>query len=93
MENGMASVTIQFRTDEKTKEQATELFKKLGIDMSGAINLFLHQAVNRQAIPFSISLPHIPNAETLEAFAEIEATRGQGGLPIDEFLAEMHSWK
>ena len=89
----MATTTINFRTDVETKKEAARVCKALGTDISHALNLFLHQIALRKSIPLDVSLPHIPNAETLEAFAEIEATRGQGGMPVDEFLKEMHSWK
>ena len=36
---------INFRTDEKTKQDAEVLFDALGLDMSTALNMFLKQAV------------------------------------------------
>lgn len=86
----MATTTIQFRTDSKTKQLATELFSQLGIDMSGALNLFLHQVVLRQSIPFEVGIPH-PNAETRAAFAELDATYGQGGVSVKELWNELES--
>jgi DNA-damage-inducible protein J len=88
----MATTTINFCTDEELKRQATELYAQLGLNMTSVLNACLRQSVLRRGIPFDISLPK-PNKETLEAFAEADATYGQGGKPVDEFLAEMHSWK
>lgn len=43
---------IQIRIDEKTKKNAKKVFDKLGIDMTAAIKLYLHQVTIRKAIPF-----------------------------------------
>ena len=48
----MTNVTI--RIDETVKKDAETLFDKLGISMSGAINIFFRQAIREQAIPFPI---------------------------------------
>jgi len=48
----MANVTI--RVDEAVKQEAEALFGKLGMSMSGAINVFFRQAIREQAIPFRI---------------------------------------
>ena len=48
----MTNVTI--RIDETVKKDAETLFDKLGMSMSGAINIFFRQAIREQAIPFPI---------------------------------------
>ncbi|MCL1862078.1 MAG: type II toxin-antitoxin system RelB/DinJ family antitoxin [Defluviitaleaceae bacterium] len=48
----MTNVTI--RIDETVKKEAETLFDKLGMSMSGAINIFVRQAIREQAIPFPI---------------------------------------
>jgi len=48
----MTNITI--RIDEEIKREAETLFEKLGLSMSGAINVFFRQAIREQAIPFSI---------------------------------------
>ena len=45
---------IHISVDEDLKEQAELLFNDLGLNMTSAINVFLRQAVNEQAIPFEI---------------------------------------
>lgn len=54
----MSTVPTQIRIDRDIKEQASVLFSNLGLDMSGAVNLFLHQCILRGGIPFSIEMPH-----------------------------------
>ena len=48
----MTSITI--RVDDDVKREAEVLFDKLGLSMSGAINVFFRQAIREQAIPFTI---------------------------------------
>lgn len=54
----MSSVPTQIRIDKSIKEQAGLLFSDLGLDMSGAVNLFLHQCVLRGGLPFAVEIPH-----------------------------------
>ena len=65
----MATTPTQKRIDSDIKLQATELFKSLGLDMSTAVNMFLHQAVIRQGLPFPVELPHY-KPEVIEAMDE-----------------------
>ena len=46
--------TINVSIDEKLKEQASELFEELGLDLSTAINIFLRQAIRCGGIPFEV---------------------------------------
>ena len=46
--------TIQIRVDKKTKEAARKTLEALGLDMSSAVKLFLHNVVARQAIPLDL---------------------------------------
>ncbi|MDO4824864.1 MAG: type II toxin-antitoxin system RelB/DinJ family antitoxin, partial [Bacillota bacterium] len=64
-----ATAPTQIRIDSDIKKQASDLFSNLGLDMSSAVNLFLHQCVLRGGIPFSIELPRY-NQATLDAMEE-----------------------
>jgi DNA-damage-inducible protein J len=44
---------IQFRVSDELKDQATEIYKKLGLDLSSAIRMFLMRSVDVNGIPFS----------------------------------------
>ena len=65
----MATAPTQIRIDADIKKQATELFRDLGLDMSSAVNLFLHQCVLRGGLPFSVEMPHY-SQRTLDAMEE-----------------------
>ena len=49
------TTNINLRLDKELKAQSEELFAKLGINMTTAMNIFLRQAVREQAIPFQIT--------------------------------------
>ena len=63
------TVPTQIRIDSDVKRQASALFRRLGLDMSSAINLFLHQCVLRGGLPFSVEMPGY-SQEMLEAMSE-----------------------
>lgn len=65
----MVTVPTQIRIDTEVKKQANTLFNDLGMDMSGAVNIFLRQCILHGGIPFNIELPKY-NQKTLEAMAE-----------------------
>ena len=65
----MATTPTQIRVDADIKRQATELFRDLGLDMSSAVNLFLHQCVLRGGLPFSVEMPHY-SQRTMDAMEE-----------------------
>ncbi len=65
----MANITV--RVDDDLKQQAEELFKDLGMNLSTAVTAFFRQSVREQALPFQLRR-EIPNATTLAAFAEVE---------------------
>ena len=48
----MPNITV--RIDNDVKREAEILFEKLGLSMSGAINIFFRQAIREQALPFQI---------------------------------------
>ena len=65
----MATTPTQVRIDTDIKKEATALFAKLGLDMSGAVNLFLHQCVLHGGLPFAVEIPRY-SEKTLSAMAE-----------------------
>lgn len=65
----MATTPTQVRIDADIKAQAAALFDDLGIDMSSAVNMFLHQCVLRGGLPFAVEVPKY-SEKTLAAIAE-----------------------
>lgn len=50
----MAQTNLTIRIDENIKQEAEVLFNKIGLTMSGAINVFFRQALREQSIPFAL---------------------------------------
>ncbi len=65
----MATAPTQIRIDANIKKQASDLFSTLGLDMSSAVNLFLHQCVLCGGLPFRVEVPNY-NQKTLNAMEE-----------------------
>ena len=65
----MSTVPTQIRIDSGLKKEASELFSKLGLDMSSAVNIFLKQCVLREGIPFEVSMPKY-KSEVIKAMKE-----------------------
>ncbi len=60
---------LTVRLDAQLKKDAEQLFNDLGMTLSGAINIFLHQAIEQQGLPFQVRKSR-PNRETLAAMKE-----------------------
>ena len=65
------AINMSFRVDKNLKKQADTLFKKLGINTSAALNMFLTQSVREQSIPF-VPTMNVPNERLLSAIKEVE---------------------
>ena len=50
----MSTTTINARIDVESKEQAQGILAKLGLSMSGAIDMFFKQVVLHNGIPFEV---------------------------------------
>ena len=48
----MSSINMSIRTDSELKAQAELVLSQLGMNMTGAINMFLRQIVRDQPFPF-----------------------------------------
>lgn len=46
------------RVEPDLKEQAEQVLSQLGIPMSNAVSMFLHQVVLQRGIPFEMKLPN-----------------------------------
>ncbi len=93
MENISNSTNLNIRVDSNLKKDAEDLFKRLGLNMSSAINVFLTQSVREQAIPFEIHEDR-PNKKLLKALKEVEKMKKnpkkyKGYTNIDELFDDL----
>lgn len=69
MANLTSSINVNVPAD--VKEEATNLFNNLGLNMSTAINMFLKRAIYERGIPFDVKEPII-SKEYLSALQELD---------------------
>lgn len=82
------TIPIQIRVDKGTRDRANELFKELGTDMSGAVNMFLRQCVMTDSIPLSLKKPRF-NRGLQEAIDEAEQISTDPDAKTYETLDEL----
>ena len=89
----MATVNVTIRLDAEVKQQAEELFGRLGMDLSTAMNVFIKQALEYGGIPFKIRTKR-PNKTTLAAMAEARALMHDPNAKrvnsVEELMAELN---
>jgi len=71
--------------DSNMKEQAKKIFKKYGVSLSDAINIFLTQSVMERGLPFEVKLP---NDETIKAIEDARAGVNADTLTLKELEEE-----
>ena len=64
--------TLHIRVEPNIKVKAENTLNDLGISITEAVNIFLHQVILNDGIPFEIKKPKF-NKETLEAIKEARA--------------------
>jgi len=63
------SETLHIRIEPDIKKKADNTLSHLGLSTAEAVNIFLHQVVICNGIPFAVRMPS-PNAETKAAMQE-----------------------
>ena len=48
------NTTLQIRIDHKTKKDVTNIFKKLGMDLSTGVKIYFYQVLRSKAVPFPL---------------------------------------
>lgn len=84
----MATTPTQIRIDAEIKQQASALFSSLGLDMSGAVNLFLYQCILHGGLPFSVELPRY-SQKTLSAMEEAKQISRDPAVPGYQSMEEL----
>jgi DNA-damage-inducible protein J len=79
-----SNTTVRARVDSDLKNEVEVILKKVGLNTSQAINIFLNSVKNNNGIPFELK---IPNNTTIEAMREADKGEGET-ISFDEFLKE-----
>ena len=90
----MASTLVQFRTDENTRIQATNICEQLGIDLPTYMRICITRLVQENGIPFSMKLDEEEDSSVAAYEAMREASRiaeenGIADMTLDEINAEI----
>lgn len=85
-------VLIQFRADKALKQEVTEIYEKLGMDLPTAFRMFMTRSKMVKGLPFEATLPErtVTRTEARNAFYELR--RQAAGLPelsLDEVNTEI----
>ncbi len=64
------SSTINVNVPSDVKEEATNLFNSLGLNMTTAINIFLKKAIFERGLPFDVKQQ--PTKEFVDALKELD---------------------
>jgi len=71
--------------DSEMKEQAKNIFKRYGVSLSDAINMFLTQSVMERGLPFEMK---IPNDETIQAIEDARNGVNADTITLEELEEE-----
>ena len=82
-------VNMTLRIEPEIREQAADLFKSLGLDLSTATGLFYRQALRCHGLPFEVKIEE-PNEATYKAMENAEKDTDVYG-PFDNVKAMMEA--
>ena len=85
----MAMTSISVKIDKELKAEADRLFNALGIPISTAMNIFIRQAVQKQAIPFEIALDEKAQIKALLNSKKAKSSARHGFMSDEEINAEI----
>ena len=80
------SAMIRARTEQSLKHEVDQIFRKLGLSCSEAINLFFRQVTLRKGMPFDVTLP---NKTTLRAMKDAEEKKTKKASDLKALFKEL----
>ena len=93
----MASTLVQIRVDEDLKNEATDIFERLGLDLPTAIRVFLKKSVEESGIPFNMKIDKkVSLKQGQKAFKQLRKEAKKNGLQdmsLDEINAEIKAYR
>jgi DNA-damage-inducible protein J len=78
---------VNVLVDSEIKNKAQDIFSALGLDMAAAINIFLHQAVKTNGIPFELAAEPLPKTPQFgSAKGKMQEAEGHDWFePMEDF--------
>jgi addiction module antitoxin, relB/dinJ family len=93
----MKDATVSARVEYDVKKEAEDILRNLGVPVSVVINSLYRQIIERNGIPFSLTLPKVPRTLDTMSDEELNIHLRQGyeealagrGIPCDEFFESL----
>lgn len=88
----MANAFVQFRTDDASKIKASDICKRLGIDLPTYLRMCISRLIQENGIPFSMTLEKEPEnraVSAMKAASRIAEEYGVSDMTLDEINAEI----
>lgn len=85
-------VLIQFRADKNLKQEVSEIYESLGMDLPTAFRMFMSMSKMVKGIPFSVTIPEnaVTRSDALSAFDRMRASAADTAeLSLDDINAEI----
>lgn len=92
----MATSLLQVRVEDSLKDEAAQVFERLGIDTSTAVRMFLKRVIMDNGIPFRMTLPREPYSadrgyRAMVEIGEAAEKNGVADMTMDEINAEIEA--
>ena len=87
-------VLIQFRADKKLKQEVSDIYEQLGIDLPTAFRMFMKRSKQVRGIPFDLTLSEdtITRTDALKAFYEArKQTADIPDMSLEEINEEINA--
>lgn len=87
-------VLIQFRADKKLKQEVSEIYEQLGMDLPTAFRMFMKRSKQVNGLPFAATLPEqiVSRTGALSAFYEArQQMADESEMSLDEINAEINA--
>ena len=91
----MANTVVQVRVDEQLKEDVTNIYEELGMDLPTAIRIFLKRSVQEKGIPFSMKLTDIQHGNkavaAMQRMSQAAEENGIADMSLEEINQEIQT--
>lgn len=82
-------VLIQFRADKNLKQEVSEIYERLGMDLPTAFRMFMSMSKMVKGIPFSVTIPEgaVTRTDAISAFERMRANSEE--MTLEEINGEI----
>lgn len=91
----MANSLVQVRVDEQLKEDVTNIYEELGMDLPTAIRIFLKRSVQEKGIPFGMKLADIQRdnkaVSAMQRMSQAAEDNGIADMSLEEINQEIQA--